>query len=167
MTTKKIYLFPVALCALGVWASFGPTTRKAHAQDGSMLIGGYACQFTGTVFLPSPLDSFNGTFYRNARPVFDGQGGFSTTSAVANYDGNVSTESFSGTYTVAAGGIVDLEIPNLGVPFLPPGTPDVFSFNGVLADGGKIMKIVLTGVSVGGMAQPNIGSVIAGECVRQ
>jgi hypothetical protein len=165
--TKKIYLFPLALCVLGAWASFGPTTRKAHAQDGSVLIGGYACQLTGTVFLPAPTDVDNGPFYRNARAVFDGQGAFKTTSAIANYDGNVSKETFAGTYTVSADGVVDLEIPNLGVPFLPPNTPDVFSFNGVLADGGKIMKIVLSGVSVGGQALPNLGSVVAGECVRQ
>jgi hypothetical protein len=167
MTKKSMRIVLLALCVLGALASFGPTTRKAHAQDGSTLIGGYACQFTGAVLLPPPFDMDNGPFYRNARPVFDGQGAFMTTSAVANYNGNVSKESFAGTYTVTAGGIVDLEIPNLGVPFLPPNTPDVFSFNGVLADGGKIMKVVLAGVSIGGMAQPNIGSVIAGECVRQ
>jgi hypothetical protein len=167
MTKKTTCIFLLSFCVLGALASFGPTTRKAHAQDGSVLIGGYACQFTGAVFLPPPFDAYNGPFYRNARPVFDGQGAFKTTSVVANYDGNVSKENFVGTYTVTADGIVDLEIPNLAVPFLPPNTPDVFSFNGVLADGGKIMKIVVAGVSIGGMAQPNIGSVIAGECVRQ
>ena len=130
-------------------------------------MGGYACQFTGSIFLPAPLDSFNGPFYRNVRPLFDGQGAFQTTSVVANYAGNVYKESFAGTYTIAPDGVVDLEIPNLSVPFLPPNTPDVFSFNGILAEGGKIMKVVLSGISVGGMVQPNIGSVIAGECVRQ
>jgi len=37
----------------------------------------------------------------------------------------------------------------------------------VLASGGKLAKVALAGVSISGVPQPNIGSVIAGEFIKQ
>lgn len=130
------------------------------------LYGSYAVQFTGTVNLPAPLNTYNGPFSRTGKVVFDGQGNFTST-VVANYDGTISRDVFSGTYSVNYDGTFTLTIPNVPVPFLPPGTPNVFSFDGVLADNGHTARLTLDGISIGGQQQSNIGSVIVGELIKQ
>jgi hypothetical protein len=173
---NKIYSFLAVAAMLAALGSFEPLSRKVRADDGNHLLGSYAAQFTGTVFVQLPCvnpptnlcaSPFNGPFYRNARVVFDGQGNFQTTTAVANFNGFIIGETFRGTSVANPDGTFKLTIPDLPVPFLPPGVPNVFSFDGVLADNGKMAKVVLSGVSVGGQPFPNIGSVIVGELVRQ
>lgn len=141
----------------------------AYAEDGNgnNPQGAYAFQFTGTISLTGIDPQFNGPFYRNGRVVFDGKGKFQVTSMVANYNGNVSSATFGGTYTVTPEGVFHMIVQNLPVPFLPPYVPNIFAFDGVLADNGKLAKVVLSGVNVGGVQLPNIGSVIAGEFVKQ
>jgi hypothetical protein len=154
-------------CLLG---SLAPVSQVATAQSSDAynfhLSGAYAVQFTGTVFLPAPFNTYNGPFSRNGRVVFDGNGNF-TSYVIANYNGNISQDVFSGTYIVNYDGTFTLTIVNLPTPLFPPGTPNVFSFNGMLANNGNIAKLTLSGVSVGGQQQANIGSVIVGELVRQ
>jgi hypothetical protein len=151
-------------------ASLGPLSQNAAAQSNNnylyMLAGQYAVQFTGSVNLPAPFNGYNGPFSRNGKVVFDGQGNFTST-VIANYNGNISHDVFSGTYTASYDGSFTLTIVNLPTPLFPPGTPNVFTFDGILADGGKIAKLTLDGVSVGGQAQTNIGSVIVGEFIKQ
>lgn len=151
------------LCALG---SLAPVSQIANAQGNHFLVGAYAVQFTGTVLLPAPFNAYNGPFSRNGKVVFDGNGGFVST-VVANYNGTISRDNFTGTYNVNSDGTFTLTIVNLPTPLFPPGTPNVFSFDGMLANNGNIAKLTLDGVSVGGQQQPNVGSVIVGELIKQ
>jgi hypothetical protein len=131
------------------------------------LVGNYAFQFTGTINLPAPFNAYNGYFYRNGRLVADGNGNITTTTVVANYAGTIVRETFNATYAVKPDGTFTVTIQNLAIPAFPPGTPDTFSFDGVLYNCGGSAKIVLSGVSLLGMPQANIGSVIAGQLERQ
>jgi len=156
---------------LALLASLEPVAQRAMADEeggnGLRLEGSWAFQLTGTIFLPPPFDTFNGPFYRNGRFVADGQGNIQITSAVSNYNGTVGREVYSGTYSVKEDGTFTLRFTSLPVPFLPPSVPSVFSFEGVLAKGGTLAKVVLSDVNVGGQQLPNIGSVITGEFVKQ
>jgi len=143
-----------------------PFAPQANAQGQFALSGSYAVQFTGTVFLPPPFDKYNGAFSRNGRVVFDGIGNFYST-VVANYNGSISRDVFSGTYVVSGDGTFTLTIQNLPIPALPAGVPNTFSFDGVIANNGTQAKLTLSGVSVGGQKQENIGSVLVGELIRQ
>ena len=167
---RNMQMFLRAVCLLAALVSLEAVSSRALADDdsqgGSGLQGSWAVQFTGTVNLPPPINLFNGPFFRNARLVVDGHGNLHAT-AVSNYNGAIGHESFSGTYTLHPDGTFIIMIPNLPIPFLPPGVPNVFTFEGVLAGGGKFAKVALTGVSIGGVPQPNIGSVIAGEFIKQ
>jgi hypothetical protein len=167
---NKTQMFLRAVCLLAALASLEAVSSRALADDDSPfrsgLQGSWAVQFTGTVNLPPPINAFNGPFYRNARLVVDGHGNLHAT-AVSNYNGTVGHETFSGTYTLNQDGTFTIMIPNLPIPFLPPGVPNVFTFEGVLAGGGKIAKVALSGVNIGGVQQANIGSVIAGELIKQ
>lgn len=166
---KKIYAFFGAVTILCLLAAL-PALRNARGdddRDGLHLRGAYAFQFNGSVFLPAPFSAFDGPFSRNGRFTADGHGNFQVTSVVANYAGVVSRDTFAGTYVVQPDGTFVMRVVNLPVPFLPPGTPNIFTFDGVLAEGGKSAKVVLSGVNVGGSQLPNIGSVISGEFVRQ
>jgi len=153
------------LCALG-----GLAPRNAAAQTNNtylyVLAGQYAMQFTGTVNLPAPFNTYNGPFSRNGKVVFDGNGNF-TASVIANYNGTISHDNFTGTYVASYDGSFTLTIVNLPTPLFPPGTPNVFTFDGILANNGNIAKLTLDGVSVGGQVQTNVGSVIVGELIRQ
>ena len=142
-------------------------TTSAACELTPNLVGNYAFQFVGSVFLPAPLNTYNGPFYRNGRLVADGFGNIQTTTVVANYAGTIVRETFAATYVVHSDGTFTVAIQNLPVPFLPPGTPSTFSFDGVLYNCGASAKIVLSGVSVAGQAQPNIGSEITGQLERQ
>jgi hypothetical protein len=173
---RRLFSVLTTACLLGGLTMVGPASHNASAQDesdvkyeifGKGLNGSYAFQFNGSIFLPPPFDTFDGPFARNGRVVFDGKGSFHTTTVTVNYGGTVSHETFSGTYKQFSDGTFTLSIPNLKVPFLPPNTPNVFSFEGVLGNEGKIAKVALSGVSIFGQDQPNIGSVITGELVRQ
>ena len=169
MKNKMLLLFGV-VCMLVALTILGPLSHKAFAdQDDNKkgLDGSWAFQFTGEINLPVPFNGFNGKFYRNGRFVADRAGNFRVTSATSNYNGVVSQESFSGTYTLTNEGTFRLQIVNLPIPAFPPGTPNVFVFDGVLADGGKAAKVVLSAVSVFGAPQANIGSVIAGKFLKQ
>jgi len=157
----------LALAALTVWSPLG---HKASAVGGpysnEAFRGTYAVQFSGNVFVAAPYDKFNGPFYYNGLLAADGNGYLDMQVVVANWAGSVSREKITATYSINSDGTFTVTIPNLPVPFAP-GVPNVFTFVGVLADGGKIAKIVLSGVSLGGQELPNIGSVITGEFVRQ
>ena len=153
-----------ALCLL---SSLAPVTQVARAQNVTQyLVGSFGMQFTGTVFLPAPFDKFNGPFARNGRVVFDGAGNFQA-AVTGNYNGTVLRETFGGTYTVGTDGTFVLTIPNLVTPFLPAGVPNVFTFDGVLTNGGRGARVLLSGVSIGGQAQANVGSVITGVLEKQ
>ena len=155
---------------LAALASLEPLAKKALADDDqggpARLQGSWAFQFTGTILLPPPFNTLNGPFYRNGRFTADNHGNFSVTSAVSNYNGFIGHETFSGTYIVNQDGTFSMRIVNLPVPPIP-GVPNVFTFDGVLAESGKAAKVVLSGVNLGGQQLPNIGSVIAGEFLRQ
>jgi hypothetical protein len=171
MTMKSKLTIPALTVALAlVFTTWGPLGRKASAlQNGysnDSFRGTYVAQFTGDVFVPVPFDKFNGKFYRNLRFQTDGFGNLDVTTAVANYAGTVVREKFSGTYNVNPDGTFTISLVNLPVPFAP-GVPNVFGFDGVFGDGGRIAKVALSSVSLGGQALPNIGSVISGEIVRQ
>jgi len=165
--TRRLYGLAMTACMLCGLTMFAPLSQKAFADEGNGngLKGSYAFQFNGTVFVGSA--DFDGPFARNGRVVFDGKGNFATTQVTVNYKGNVGHETFSGTYVLNSDGTFTLTIPNLSVPFLPPGTPNIFTFEGVLGDQGKTAKVALSGVSIFGQPLPNIGSVITGELVRQ
>src|SRR5262249_15521010 len=147
-------------------------SRKAMADDddehgsSARLDGSWAFQFTGAISLPQPFSSSNGPFYRNGRFTADNHGNFQVTSAVSNYNGTVGHETFSGTYSLHQDGTFTLTIVNLPVPPIA-GIPNVFTFEGVLAEKSKRAKVVLAGVNLGGQQLLNIGSVIAGEFVKQ
>ena len=131
------------------------------------LVGPYAFQFNGNILLPPPFDKYNGPFFRNGRVVADGNGNLQTTTVVANYAGTVARETFAATYVVRADGTFTITIQNLPVPAFPPGTPNTFTFDGVFFNCSNSAKVVLSGVSLFGMPQLNIGSVISGEFIRQ
>lgn len=173
-TSRKLTSITGTLCLLGALAVLEPVSQTA-AQTGDPqyglvglgpnLFGSYAFRFTGTVFLPAPYDHFNSPFVRSGRLFADGNGNLSAT-VVANYAGFVSRDSFTGTYKVNSDGTFTCTIPNLTLPPLA-GVPNVFSFEGVLADGGKTALVVLSAISIAGQPQANIGSVIYGDFVRQ
>ena len=179
------FTFPGTVCMLGVLAVSGLVSQYANAQTGDFgalnrlnnsalnnaalndLFGFYAFQFTGTLFLPAPFNSVNGPMYRNGVVVFEGNGKFTVTSLVSNYNGSVSNDLFSGTYVSRNDGTFTITIVNLPIPAIPSGIPNVFTFDGVLADKGRIAKVVLSAISVGGHPQANIGSVVTAEFIRQ
>jgi len=168
---KAVLSFLSTACMLGILATLSPVTQVAQAQYQTSfynfsLHGSYAMQFTGTVFLPSPFDAYNGAFSRNGLVQFDGNGNFSA-NVIANYSGTISNDVFSGTYVVAPNGTFTLTVVNLPIPAIPSTIPNVFTFHGTIANGGNNALISLTGVSVGGAAQTNIGSVITGQLIRQ
>jgi hypothetical protein len=159
---------------LGIILMAQPGMQVARAQQSPYscelspnLTGSFAVLFTGTVNLPAPFNAYNGAFYRSGRVIFDGAGNLQTTTITANYAGTILTETFTGTYKVNSDGTFTVSIANLAVPFLPPGTPNVFSFNGTLYNCSNNAKIVLSGVSIAGQAQSNIGSTITGTLDRQ
>lgn len=189
---RKWSTFPGTVCMLGVLSVSGLVSQYAKGQTGdfsalnpltnsdlnnvfgSNLYGSYAFQFTGALFLPAPPfdQKYIGPMYRNGIVVFDGRGNFKAIADVANNNGFVSRAAypgipFSGTYVSHNDGTFTLTIVNLPIPAIPAGTPDVFTFDGVLADNGRIAKLVLSAVSIGGQPQSNIGSVIAGELIKQ
>lgn len=159
----------VAVLALNAIVPFGPPSSLTKAAGGPYnndnFRGSYSALFTGEVNVGAPFDKFNGPFYRVIRVTADGYGRLDAT-AVANYNGAVFRENFTATYSVNPEGTFTLTINNLPVPFAP-GIPNVFSFDGVLADGGRTAKVALTGVNLGGQQLPNIGSTISGELIRQ
>jgi hypothetical protein len=167
---RKVFSLMSTVCMFCVLGSVMPVSQIATAQTGGSsnfnLCGSYAVQFTGSVLLPPPFDKYNGPFSRNGRVVFNCVGSFTST-VVANYSGNITRDTFTGTYIINYDGTFTLSIVNLPTPLFPPGTPNVFSFDGVLASGGTIGKLTLSGVSVGGQPQANIGSVIVGDLVKQ
>src|SRR4030088_63373 len=112
---KKTQMFLRAVCLLAALASLQAVSSRALADDdsGSGLQGSWAFQFTGTVNLPSPINAFNGPFYRNGRFVADNRGVFHVTTAVSNYNGTVGHETFSGTYVVNQDGTFTVTIANL------------------------------------------------------
>lgn len=156
-------LIPSCLLFLG---ALSPLTPVASAQGQFALQGNYAVQFTGTVFLPPPFDKYNGPFSRNGITYFDGLGNFYA-KVVANYNGNITRDTYSGTYVVNGDGTFTITIQNLPIPALPANVPNTFSFDGVIANNGTQAKLTLSGVSVGGQPQANIGSVIVGELIKQ
>jgi hypothetical protein len=169
MSTKST--FSVASCLLGLFLAAG-SSALAQQQPLSCtlspnLSGNYVAQFTGSILLPPPFDKFNGPFFRNVRFTADGNGNLTTTTVVANYAGTVQRESFTGTYTTKLDGTFTVTINNLNIPAFPPGTPNTFTFDGIFYNCNNSAKIVLSGVSVAGQAQPNIGSVILGQIERQ
>jgi len=163
---RRLFSLLNGACLVAALASFVPGATAQVNYYNFELYGTYAMQFTGTVFLPAPFNNYNGPFSRNGKVVFDGQGNF-TSHVVANYNGTISHDVYSGTYSVNYDGTFTLTINNLPTPLFPAGTPNVFSFDGILADNGHIAKITLDGVSVGGQQQTNIGSVIVGELIKQ
>ena len=164
--------FPTALCLAGLLLLAGPGARIAQADPypcslSPNLVGAYAFQFNGSVFLPGPFDKFNGPFFRNGRFVADGNGNLTTTVVTANYGGTVVRETYSATYAVKSDGTFTITIVNLPIPAFPPGTPNTFTFDGVFANCANNAKVVLSGVTVAGQVQPNLGSVISGEFIKQ
>jgi len=158
------YLIAASMfCAIG---DLSPISTAANAQVYFYLSGTYAMQFTGNVFLPAPFNNYNGPFSRNGVVFFDGAGNFQA-NVVANYNGTISRDVFVGTYIFGPQGTFTLTINNLPIPALPPGVPNTFGFDGVLANNGTQAKLTLSSVSVGGQALPNIGSVITGELIKQ
>lgn len=166
MMRRKAFSLLTSAGMLLLLGAASPLTQPASAQGQFALAGTYAVQFTGTVFLPAPFNMFNGPFSRNGKVYFDGVGNFTST-VVANYNGTVSRDVFSGTYLVAGDGTFTLTIQNLPIPALPAGVPNTFSFDGMLANNGTQAKLTLSGISVGGQPQANIGSVIVGELIKQ
>lgn len=166
---SNVRVFLGVLCVFALMASWEPVAKRAIADEGGNdpLEGSWAFQITGTVFLPPPLDAYNGPFYRNGRFVADGHGNLQVTNSVYNYNGTIGREPYSGTYIVNQDGTFTIQIANLPAPFLPPNVPSVFSFDGVLAQGGKVAKVVLSGVNVGGQQFDNVTSVGAGDFVKQ
>jgi len=168
---RKIQLLFGTVVMLAALVSIEPLSHKAFADDDDNhkkgLEGSWAFQFTGSVNLPAPFNAFNGPFFRNGRFVADRNGSFRVTSVIANYNGVVSADLYAGTYRLNSDGTFTMQINNLPFPAFPPGTPNVFRFDGVLGDNGKVAKVVLSGVTLFGAPQPNIGSVIAGEFVKQ
>jgi len=161
-----------AVTLLGLVLICVPTAQVAKAEPYPCdlyptLVGSYAFQFTGSIFLPAPFDKYNGPFYRSGRFVADGNGNLQTTTVTANYAGTIVRETFAATYVVNQDGTFTVTIQNLPIPAFPPGVPNTFSFNGTFYNCGNGAKIVLSGVSVGGQVQPNLGSVISGDILRQ
>jgi len=159
-----------AMCLPAVLGMVESPSAQAQVPDLDYLLvpnlrGSYAFVFTGSVFLPAPYDGYNGPFVRNGRFVADGNGNLVAT-VVANYAGRISRDTFNGTYKVNPDGTFTYTIPNLALPPLP-GVPNVFTFDGVMANGGKTCKVMLSGVSIAGEQQKNIGSVIYGEFLKQ
>ena len=75
-----------------------PVRIVFHRQDRENCTVG---DFRGAYGLDMFGNMASGVFTRTGRVVFDGQGGF-TASTVANYNGAVTPESISGTYTINA-----------------------------------------------------------------
>jgi hypothetical protein len=130
------------------------------------MMGSWAVQVSGPVFLPPPFDTYNGQFVRTGRLLLTPDGKLSA-SVAANYSGVVERENLNGTFTVSSEGKVTISLINVPLPSLPPGVPNVFSFEGVLCDGAKRVKLMMSGVQVAGQQLPNIGTVIFGELIRQ
>jgi hypothetical protein len=128
--------------------------------------GSWAVQVHGDVFLPAPFDTYNGPFVRTGRLLLTPDGKLKG-SVVANYAGTVKWESIEGNYTVSTEGYVIINLNDVALPSLPPGTPNIFTFEGALCEGGKMLKLMMSGVQIGPVQFPNIGTVIYGELVRQ
>ena len=168
----KHRFFPGTLCIAGLLLLTGPATRRAQADPYPCtltpnLVGSYAFQFNGSIFLPGPFDKFNGPFFRNGRFVADGNGNITTTTVTANYGGTIVRETFNATYVAKSDGTFTITIVNLAIPAFPPGTPNTFTFDGVFANCANNAKVVLSGISVAGQVQTNLGSVISGEFIKQ
>lgn len=144
--------------AQGVW----PPPQFATSD----MKGSWVVQVTGDVFLPVPFDSFNGPFVRTGRLLITPDGKIKA-NVTANYGGFIEKEVLDGQYTISSEGIVTIELINVPLPSLPPGLPNVFSFEGVMCDGGKRIKLMMSGVRLGDQDLPNLGTVIYGELIRQ
>ena len=137
---RRVFSSLTAACMFCLLGSVTPVSKIAMAQGQFALSGAYAVQFTGTVFLPAPFNLYNGPFSRNGRVVFDGMGNF-TSFVVANYNGTISRDTFSGTYALNEDGTFTLTINNLPIPALPAGVPNTFSFDGMLANNYNTAKL--------------------------
>ncbi len=151
------FIMPSAY-AQGVWP---PPEFKIYDMTGSWVV-----QVSGPVFLPAPFDSFNGPFVRTGRLLFTPDGKIEI-KALGNYNGFVEKESYTGTFSVGADGSVAVLLKNLPLPSLPPGTPNVITFEGFICESGQKVKLMMSKVEIGGQPLPNIGTVIFGELIRQ
>jgi hypothetical protein len=160
------FVCPLLMSTMGLFSM--PQAVTADSPDRLLrnLSGSYAYLFTGTVFLPPPFDAFNGPFFRMGQIVSDGKGNLMV-SYVGNFNGAVSKGTFAATYVFTSDTTFTLIIPNAPIPGIPTSIPTLLTMDGVLADGGKIAKCVLSGVSIAGQVPPNIGSVISGDLIKQ
>src|ERR1700691_2181295 len=98
--TRRVFSLLSTACMFCLLGSLAPVSQIATAQSRNVynfqLSGPYAAQFTGSVFLPAPFNTYNGPFSRNGLVVFDGDGNFTAT-VVANYNGTISRDHFTGT----------------------------------------------------------------------
>jgi hypothetical protein len=129
------------------------------------LKGAWVVQVQGEVFFPPPLNGLNGPFIRTGRIVIDGNGGMAIAS-IANFGGVVETEAYPGICAITKEGLVTITFTDVPIPTLT-GIPNEFTFQGYLADGGKRVRLMLSGIKLAGQALPNLGTVLWGELIRQ
>lgn len=150
----------LSLAALLLAAVTAPVLSAAPGCTNASFTGVYGMLATGNILVapgfPAPLI---GPFGRVGHVVADGKGNISVAN-VASYNGNIITESYSGTYTVSSNCSIDIK-PVVGLPVGPGGAlePVPFEFQGSISLTGDHAAVLDCGLLYPCFAAPT-GNVI-------
>jgi hypothetical protein len=142
------------VCLLLAFGSLPLSMFAAPSCRETDFIGVYGMQAVGTI---TAFPGLNGPFARVGSLIADGRGNVSVANT-ASYNGNLITESYSGTYRVGDDCSISMVMT---VPVSLGGAlvPVPFEFAGYLAEAGSNVRAVLCGVGAPCFVQPT-GSVI-------
>ena len=157
----KSKLSGIALVLFLTGAATAQTAHPAPGCNNRDFVGAYGMFATGSI-LQVPLNAVpTGPFTRVGRVVVDGNGNVSVNNT-ASYDGNIVTESYSGTYTVRADCSLTI---NVLVSLAALGNVP-FAFTGALSNKGDNAAVVVCGIGAPCSAAPT-GAVLCVLLARQ
>jgi len=155
----------VCIVLIGVLSTFSAQAKHWEYSNAD-LSGTYAFQLSGVYVFPStsPLSVMNGPFAVNGIIRADGQGNMMK-NFIVNYNGQTyRIEDAESTYEVDHDGTyTETFVAQFGQ------APVTITYSGVLIDGGREVRLMVTGFSLPGITLPTdyIGMVISGSMIRQ